>query len=179
MNQLAYIITTASPFEGLSNIGLLYSRTSCTPTIQTRCMRTVLKTSREDEIALRKSATVPVTSPIMAGTPSELSLSDHVWEMICLVKCCSSAVQMMLKRTTPNNGNGNNKHLTVLRRLSGKWGFLTSGVDSSERKETFTLVFGSWYCVEYSCLVLVQSSKPLTHWGRSHLNCLNARSRGF
>jgi len=78
VNQLAYIITTASPFEGLRNIGLLYSRTSCTLTIQTRCMRTVLKTSREGEMALRKRATVPVTSPIIVGTLSELSLPDHV-----------------------------------------------------------------------------------------------------
>jgi len=66
--------------------------TSCTLNIRTRCMRAVMKTSREGEIALRKRATVSVTSPTNLSSLSELSLPDQVSESFCVVYCCSSAV---------------------------------------------------------------------------------------
>jgi hypothetical protein len=72
VNQFTYMITTLRPFEGLRNFGLHYSRTNCNVTGRTRIMRTVLKTSHDVEITLRKRTAVPVTSPIILGTLSEL-----------------------------------------------------------------------------------------------------------
>jgi len=65
--------------------------TSCTLTIRIKCMRTVMKISREIEKALRKRTTVSVMSPTNLGSLSKLSLTDHVSETFCVVYCRSSA----------------------------------------------------------------------------------------